>query len=318
MQADFLHNHKEFSTLLDIIEDETGIQASLVEKDYWIMHVLHGLNQLGLQFELKGGTSLSKGYKIIHRFSEDIDIHIKPPPEMEINENPNNTNENNFKKRKEFYDWLSSEKIKIPGIVSVERDEEFDDVPNYRSGGIRLRYNNKKEQVAGLKAGILLEAGFDNVTPNSEITISSWAHDKAVGKSIEIIDNRAIGIRCYHPGYTLVEKLQTIATKFRREREGDTTKPNFMRQYYDVYCLLENKEVQEFIGSKEYHQHKDKRFPKADLKVPANENEAFRLRDPEIKKDFQKRYEATKALYYSGQPDFQSLIERIEKNLDRL
>lgn len=40
------------------------------------MHSLHGLQQLDLQFELKGGTSLSKAYKIIDRFSEDIDIYI--------------------------------------------------------------------------------------------------------------------------------------------------------------------------------------------------------------------------------------------------
>ena len=51
----------------------------LVEKDYWIMHCLWGLQAQGFQFELKGGTSLSKGFGVIHRFSEDIDIRIEPP-----------------------------------------------------------------------------------------------------------------------------------------------------------------------------------------------------------------------------------------------
>jgi predicted nucleotidyltransferase component of viral defense system len=46
--------------------------------DYWIMHAVFGLKQLGLTFELKGGTSLSKGFGVIHRFSEDIDIRIEP------------------------------------------------------------------------------------------------------------------------------------------------------------------------------------------------------------------------------------------------
>ena len=40
------------------------------------MHCLWGLQQQGFQFELKGGTSLSKGFGIIERFSEDIDIQI--------------------------------------------------------------------------------------------------------------------------------------------------------------------------------------------------------------------------------------------------
>jgi predicted nucleotidyltransferase component of viral defense system len=35
------------------------------------MHVLNGLQQLGIEFELKGGTSLSKGFGLIERFSED-------------------------------------------------------------------------------------------------------------------------------------------------------------------------------------------------------------------------------------------------------
>jgi predicted nucleotidyltransferase component of viral defense system len=48
------------------------------------MHCLYGLQGLGLKFVLKGGTSLSKGHGIIHRFSEDIDIRIEPPPELHV------------------------------------------------------------------------------------------------------------------------------------------------------------------------------------------------------------------------------------------
>jgi predicted nucleotidyltransferase component of viral defense system len=70
----FLHNHREFSDLIRIVAQEKGIDPALIEKDYWIMHSLYGLQQLGMKFELKGGTSLSKGFRIINRFSEDIDI----------------------------------------------------------------------------------------------------------------------------------------------------------------------------------------------------------------------------------------------------
>ena len=78
MNVDYLHNHKEFPQLLNIVAEEISIIPQLIEKDYWIMHVLNGLKQQGFEFELKGGTSLSKGYKLINRFSEDIDIHIQP------------------------------------------------------------------------------------------------------------------------------------------------------------------------------------------------------------------------------------------------
>ncbi len=69
--AGYLHNDPEFKDLLAIVADKEGIDSTLVEKDYWIMHVLNGLQQLGIEFELKGGTSLSKGFGLIERFSED-------------------------------------------------------------------------------------------------------------------------------------------------------------------------------------------------------------------------------------------------------
>ena len=84
MPADYLHNHKDFAALIRIVASEKRIDPALVEKDYWIMHGLYGLQQLGLTFELKGGTSLSKGFKIIDRFSEDLDVQINPPAGMDV------------------------------------------------------------------------------------------------------------------------------------------------------------------------------------------------------------------------------------------
>lgn len=119
MAAIYLHKHESFADLLRIIEEEEGILAGLIEKDYWIMHALYGLKQLGYDFQLKGGTSLSKGFGLINRFSEDIDIHINPPKELGINENPKNTNSKNTQLKKDYYDRLQTE-IKIDGFVEVE------------------------------------------------------------------------------------------------------------------------------------------------------------------------------------------------------
>lgn len=74
----YLHNHSNFKDLIEITSSEMNINPSLIEKDYWIMNVLYHLSKL-FEFQMKGGTSLSKGFEIIDRFSEDIDIQIKPP-----------------------------------------------------------------------------------------------------------------------------------------------------------------------------------------------------------------------------------------------
>ncbi len=318
MPSDFLHHHKEFSALLNILADEKNIQAGLVEKDYWLMHVLYGLQKQGFEFELKGGTSLSKGYKIIDRFSEDIDIHIKPPQEQKVEENPFNQKTKAIQSRKAFYDWLNDE-IKMDGIISVKRDHVFDDLQYYRSGGIRLQYTSKTAGMTGVKDGILLEAGFDKVKPYNRLTISSWAFDRAIELGgIEIINNQAINIACYHPGYTFVEKLQTISTKFRQYKSSGILQPNLMRQYYDVYSLLNNQDVQQFIGTPEFEKHKMDRFPKQDLAIPIIENEAYLLDDPVLRAKFRKSYEETKTLYYNGQPDFDELLDRIKTNINKL
>ncbi len=309
MSPDYLHNHKEFSDLIRIVGRENSIEPALVEKDYWIMHCLYGLQKMGMSFQLKGGTSLSKGYGIIDRFSEDIDIRLEPPADMNVKTGRNHNKKAHCESRKKFYDWLAT-KIKIDGIENVSRDETFDDA-KFRSGGIRLNYKSKVGPLAGMKDGVLLELGFDDVTPNTPMDISSWAYDFAVDK-VETIDNRTKDVACYHPGYTLVEKLQTISTKYRRQQESGSFPINFMRHYYDVYCLLEQPEIQEFIGTYEYKKHKKKRFRSGD-NPSIKENEAFILSDMKTRKDFEKAYQDTRALYYKDQPELDLILKKIQK-----
>ena len=120
MPRDFLHNHPQFADLIRIVANDQGIAPGLVEKDYWIMHCLYGLQQLEMAFELKGGTSLSKGYRIINRFSEDIDIRIEPPKAMEVKTGPNHDKAAHRESRKAFYDWLA-ETITIDGHFDFSR-----------------------------------------------------------------------------------------------------------------------------------------------------------------------------------------------------
>lgn len=305
---DFLHGHPDFTDLLRIVAVELSIDPALVEKDYWIMHCLYGLQQMGLSFELKGGTSLSKGYGIIHRFSEDIDIRIEPPPYMDVKIGRNQDKPAHCESRKAFYEWLAGT-IAINGIVEVLRDTEFDD-DKYRSGGVRLHYSGMAGKIDGLKDGILLEVGFDEVMPNATLDISSWTYDYAVGK-VDVVDNRAKSVKCYHPGYTLVEKLQTVSTKYRKQQADGAFPQNFMRHYYDIYCLLEHPQVQDFIGTDAYFAHKEKRFRTGDDPNIAA-NEAFLLSDPAIYKTYKQAYEATGALYYKGRPGFDEIIVAIK------
>lgn len=314
MPADYLHNHPQFADLIRIVAQQKAIDPSMVEKDYWIMQCLYGLQQLGMTFELKGGTSLSKGYQIIKRFSEDIDIRIKPPPGRDVKTGHNQDKPAHRKSREDFYDWLA-QTIRIDGIVKVERDKAFD-THDFFSGGIRLRYEDLTERLPDLREGVLLEAGFDDVTPNAPKDISSWVYDHAAGK-VPIIDNRAKGVACYDPRYTFVEKLQTVSTKFRRQQASRERPIDFMRHYYDVYSLLQRPEVQAFIGTEPYKAHKAKRFRQADNQNIA-QNQAFILSDPVTREAYAKAYADTSALYYGNKPTFDQILKLISTWCDRL
>ena len=72
----FVHQDPEWSDLLTIVASATGKQVAFVEKDYWVTHALWALHAQGLDVWFKGGTSLSKGFSLIARFSEDLDLRI--------------------------------------------------------------------------------------------------------------------------------------------------------------------------------------------------------------------------------------------------
>ena len=58
-----------------------GVHAEiLVEKDTIQSMFLNELSKVNLPFVFKGGTSLSKAYNLINRFSEDIDLSMQKKP----------------------------------------------------------------------------------------------------------------------------------------------------------------------------------------------------------------------------------------------
>lgn len=308
----FLHDHPDFKTLLEIASRKDEIhEPSLVEKDYWIMHALWGLAAQGLEFELKGGTSLSKGFGLIHRFSEDIDIQIHPPAGMSVEHGKNKNKPAHIESRRNYFDNLTA-RISIPGIDQVTRDPEFDDPHQHRNAGIRLAYESQFDPVKGLKDGILLEVGFDRTQPSTNLLISSWAYDRGVSDAGSIHDNRAVDVACYRPEYTFVEKIQTVVRKSRQFQENGTLQRNFLRHYYDIYMLLGCEDVISFIGTEDYTRHKDDRFGEKDRDFGIHP--AFDILRPQ----FELEYARTANLYYREQPSLSDIVDRIEPYLDDL
>lgn len=76
-----LHSNREvFEQTVLRTADATGISASIIEKDYYVTEFLRKLASYQPDIVFKGGTSLSKCYKLIQRFSEDIDLNVEDRP----------------------------------------------------------------------------------------------------------------------------------------------------------------------------------------------------------------------------------------------
>ena len=73
----YLHeNREEFTNAVNLASEYFHILPIIAEKDYYVTMILRELSERQDFIVFKGGTSLSKCYKAIKRFSEDIDITI--------------------------------------------------------------------------------------------------------------------------------------------------------------------------------------------------------------------------------------------------
>ena len=75
----YLHkeNKELFRDIISIVSERKNVTTDIVEKDYYETMILYLLSQKEIEIIFKGGTSLSKAYGVIDRFSEDIDITFK-------------------------------------------------------------------------------------------------------------------------------------------------------------------------------------------------------------------------------------------------
>ncbi|MCH5227156.1 MAG: nucleotidyl transferase AbiEii/AbiGii toxin family protein [Muribaculaceae bacterium] len=90
--------------ILNITSERTGLPADVIEKDWWVTATLYALSKTK-HFPLmafKGGTSLSKGYGLINRFSEDIDISLARQGNFSIS-NPSGNQLNKAKRKARHY-----------------------------------------------------------------------------------------------------------------------------------------------------------------------------------------------------------------------
>jgi hypothetical protein len=162
----FPHDAGDFVDLLRVVAGERGLTEALVEKDYWVTHTLWSLSQSRLDVWFKGGTSLSKGFGLITRFSEDLDLKIDrghldalPLVKSWTSKNPGPT-----ASRRAFYEALGTV-LSVPG-ARVELDPESPG-KEARTAEYKVLYPGQflGQLAPPMRPFILLEVGHARVLP---------------------------------------------------------------------------------------------------------------------------------------------------------
>ena len=90
-----------------------------------------------------------------------------------------------------------------------------------------------------------------------------------------------------------------------------------MRHYYDIAQLLDLDAVNNFIGTDKYESYKEERFRTRDIRK-ISENEAFNFSDSETYKLYESAFSKSTDLYYSSQPTFDEIMNKIRSHIERL
>jgi len=228
---------KLFSDTLRAASQHLDIKLEFVEKDYWITLVLSRLAKSKYVDEsvFKGGTSLSKGYNLIERFSEDVDIAI-------INDKGKTGNEIKTIIR-------TIEKEIISDLTEVQMD-------GVTSKGSRIR-KSVFEYVTTDKSNknnkLIVEINsFANPFPFRRLSLKSFVSEflQQTGneKYIEQYDLQPFEVNVLNKEQTLLEKTISLI-RFSFEQNAVESISKKIRHFYDLYFLMKNPECAEFVVS---------------------------------------------------------------------
>lgn len=217
----YLHNDAQiFEDAVMLAARQAGIIAPAIEKDYYVTLLLRSLSQKLPYIVFKGGTSLSKCHKIIHRFSEDIDITT----DIQLTQ---------------------GQKKKVKQMIVDSVDELGLSIGNLEDTRSRRDYNcyiinyNSILQTANhnLYPAILLETSYTAISfPTVVLPVYSYIGEMMTKESPDLITAFSMSpfsMKVQDINRTFIDKVFAICDYYL---QGKITRHS--RHLYDIYKLL--------------------------------------------------------------------------------
>ncbi len=242
-----LFEHPDFEqAILQAAEHfrERNLRPAIIEKDYYVTEALRVIATTSSdKIIFKGGTSLAKGWNLIQRFSEDIDIFLDPTAfQPALGKNA-----------------IDRELKKLRDAVGQHPALTFVEAESQTIGGFGRNDRFSYPQLFGgpgeVANRVLLEAGTaSGREPSVIVELRSYLGQYLAEKkqSLGAEDEVPFSLRLLHFRRTFVEKMFAIHSEVELLKRNKQPLGSYARHYYDLFQLSGHSEVETMLGSTEY------------------------------------------------------------------
>ena len=310
---------------LEMAAQRMGVVPTIIEKDLWVTLVLEALfsDKSSEIFVFKGGTSLSKGYGVIERFSEDIDVtidralfgtHFALEELAQLGRNERERVIEGLKSQAQQY--IRTEVIPLlkEKIEGTSKEEIEISVSPHDPLSVEIFYPSFfREKYLYIKPKIYIEFGIrGELEPHEDKIVTSYLQQQVPG-----YQGSELKVRILAPIRTLYEKATLLHQEVHRAAEK-TTPLRLSRHYYDLHQLgLKDYLKQATVNIdllKAVINHKSLLFPSAWAQYDTILTQGIRLVPVESRiKDLQNDYQQMAEMFFGEYPSFTQILASIHQ-----
>lgn len=243
--------------IINQVSVKKGLLPAAIEKDWWVMIALRAIfnTEYANHLLFKGGTSLSKAYNLIERFSEDIDLALDRSF-FKFDGSLSRTKVKNLRKTSsKFVDEVFIVSLKNKLFEQNVKDFELS-VVNFEESdtdpiSIELRYKSLTESVDYLQPRILIEISSRSLrNPFENRLFSSF-----IGEEYHNLpfSDKPIAIPTVLPTRTFLEKIFLLHEEFQKPDTSKIKYERMTRHLYDISKLIDTKFSEDAINNKELY-----------------------------------------------------------------
>ena len=302
------------------ISEKTGMAVAAVEKDWWVVQILATIFEMpvGKHLVFKGGTSLSKAWNLISRFSEDVDLAIDPKflgfeGELKKKDITALRKAANQYISNTFYPELIQKMIE-KGFTNLNWDiintQESDQDPKI----ILMYYPNVIESVGYIQPKVQIEIGCRSLREPQKIAEFNALVDEYYSNTNFAMPR--IKVPTVVPERTFLKKIFLLHEEFSKPTQAIRIE-RLSRHLYDIYQLSKTEIKQKALNDNELyetivnHRHNFTRISKVDYNKhqPQTINP---IPPTEVIKEWEADYNTMLTeMIYDEAPTFQKLIDEI-------